>query len=308
MSHQPAKAVVMIRPAAFGFDTQTASTNSFQQTHEATPQSIQEMALAEFDHAITLLRKKQIEVMVYEDLPFPHKPSAVFPNNWFCTLPDGTIAVFPMQTPGRAEEKRNDILEDLSVKYTVSNIEDWSEYEAESRYLEGTGSMVIDYDHKIIYACISPRTNADVLEKFASAHGYRAIVFNAKDRNGIPVYHTNVLLCIADAYAVLCEDVFTDETELIAVKQLLIGTGHEIIPISYNQMLGFAGNMLQVQNKKGKKYLILSEQAFKSLRTEQKKKLQSYNPLIKIPVYTIEAVGGGSIRCMMANIHLTETL
>jgi hypothetical protein len=304
-----ASTVVMVRPASFGYNAQTAVNNAFQQYDDDwSVEAVQEKAVAEFDHAVKELQQAGIEVLVYDDLPFPHKPDAVFPNNWFCTLPDGTIAVFPLFAPNRSEEKRNDILEDLSLRYNVSDVEDWSEYEAEGFFLESTGSMVFDFKSNLIYACVSPRTHRAVLEKFASAHQFKAMLFNAADKDGMPIYHTNVVMAIADEYAIICDEVIRDENEAIGVKHLLSSTGHELISISEEQMKNFAGNTLQLQNSNGKKFLVLSQNAFDTLSVEQRDTIKKYNSLLPINVPTIETVGGGGIRCMMADIHLPQKL
>lgn len=302
-----ASTVVMVRPASFGYNKMTEGSNAFQQYDDDwSTEKIQETAVAEFEHAVSVLTDAGIHVLVYDDLPFPHKPDAVFPNNWFCTLPEGTIAIFPMFAPNRAEEKRNDILEDLSLRFNVNDVEDWTEYEAEGFYLESTGSMVFDFKNNIIYACLSPRTHIAVLEKFAKAHQFKAFTFSATDHNGIAIYHTNVVMSIADEYAIICEEAIKDENELIALRQLLITTGHEIVSISEEQLKKFAGNTLQLQNSDGKKILVLSQSAFDSLNDAQKDSLKKYNRLLPINIPTIEKVGGGSIRCMLADIHLPK--
>ncbi|MDB5232315.1 MAG: amidinotransferase [Chitinophagaceae bacterium] len=303
MSIQCASVVVMIRPAAFGYNEQTAGSNFFQQP--VTGDLTQEKALAEFDCVVATLTQKGVNVIVYDDLPFPHKPDAIFPNNWFCTLPDGTVAIFPLATPNRIDEKRNDIAEDLSLKFDVGDVEDWSEYEAEGFFLEGTGSMVFDFANKLIYACLSSRTHKAVLEKFAASHQYKAIVFSAQ-LNGQPVYHTNVLMSIGEGYAVLCSDCFTDEDELIAIKQLLLSTNHEIINITNEQMLAFAGNQIQLQTSSDNRIIVMSQSAIDSLAEEQKTALSKYGELVAVSIPTIESAGGGSLRCMLADIHLKE--
>jgi hypothetical protein len=209
-----------------------------------------------------------------------------------------------MFASNRRAEKREDILKRLAEKFVVKNLQDWSEYEAESRYLEGTGSMIIDHENKLIYACVSERTNISVLEKYAATNNFQAIVFVATDNNGYPVYHTNVVMSLGDKFCVLCEEAIDEEWELIAVRQLLESTGHDIIPITKNQMHKFAGNMLQVKNTKEENILILSQTAFESLRKEQKQMLEAYSTLLPVAVPTIEEVEGGSVRCMMAEIFL----
>ena len=294
----------MIRPAAFGFNTETATNNVFQSAPTLPQKQVQQQAEKEFDAFVEALRKRSIEVIVVQDSANPVKPDAIFPNNWFCTLQDGTLAVFPMYAANRRIEKRDDMLQTLVQQFKTRDVEDWSEYEAEGLFLEGTGSMIIDHPHKFIYACISPRTNKVVLEKFAHAHGYRAITFYSKDENGTDVYHTNVIMHVGETYAVICLESITDEIERIAVSQLLISTGHEIIPITLQQVHAYAGNMLQVQNAKGKKFTILSKQAAKSLSKEQKDILKIHTNLLPIDIATIETVGGGSVRCMVAEIFL----
>ena len=209
-----------------------------------------------------------------------------------------------MYAPNRRNEKRDDILKQLAKEFVVKDVQDWSEYEAEGRLLEGTGSMVMDHDNKMIFAAVSERTNLSVLEKYAATNGYQAIVFLATDKNGYPVYHTNVVMALGSGFCILCEEAIEEEWELIAVRQLLESTGHTIIPITREQMHSFAGNMLEVKNSKGENILILSQTAFDSLRNEQKKMLEAYAELLPIAVPTIEQVEGGSVRCMMAEIFL----
>jgi hypothetical protein len=294
----------MIRPAAFGFNEQTAANNFFQNQPTINPETLQQKVLEEFDNMAQLLVEQDIEVLVIEDTPDPPKPDAIFPNNWFCTLPSGELAIFPMYAPNRRLEKRDEILQWLTENYKVTGVEDWSEYEAEGRFLEGTGSMVIDHDNRMIYACRSERTDTAVLEKFASTHGYTALAFGASDINGKPVYHTNVMMCIGDRFAVVCADAIPDETERIAVTQLLESTGREIIRISLEQMHAFAGNMLQLQNMRGEPFIVMSASAWNSLNPEQHAKLQSLITPLVIDIPTIEQVEGGSVRCMMAEIFL----
>lgn len=303
---QIASTILMVRPASFGFNAETAQNNVFQKNVKASQKEIQQKAVEEFDKFVATLRKKGIEVIVFDDSAKPVKPDAIFPNNWFCTLEDGTLAVFPMYAPNRRIEKRNDLLQMLVEKYNVRDVEDWSEYEAESLFLEGTGSMIIDQDYKVIYACISPRTNKSVLEKFAHAHGYKAMLFYSKDENGTDVYHTNVIMHLGETYAVICLESITNEAERIAVSQLLITTGHEVIPISLKQVHAYAGNMLQVKNAKGEKFTVLSKSAYNSLSKEQRDILQMHTTLLPMDITTIETIGGGSTRCMMAEIFLEK--
>ena len=299
--------ILMIRPAAFGINEETAATNFFQSsTTEINSRSIQQSAVNEFDNMVELLRTNDINVLVIDDTPTPVKPSAVFPNNWLGTSPEGIVSVFPMYAPNRRPEKRDDILKMLAEKFAVKGLQDWSEFEVEGKFLEGTGSMVIDHENKVIYACYSPRTDISVLEKFANANKYRAIIFFAADKNGQAVYHTNVAMTLAEDFAILCEEAIEEEWELIAIRQLLESSGHDVIRISKDQMHCFAGNMLQVKNAKGEKFLVMSQTAFDSLTEEQKEEFSSRNKLLPIPIPVIEQTEGGSVRCMMAEIFLEK--
>jgi hypothetical protein len=251
--------ILMIRPAAFSFNKETAANNFFQADPGTNADDIQQKVLNEFDNMVGLLRAQDIEVIVIEDTKEPPKPDAIFPNNWLSTSPEGIISVFPLYASNRRTEKRDDIIDIIQEKFIVKDLQDWSEYEVEGRFLEGTGSMVIDHDNKMIYASISERTSMAVLEKFASAAGYQAIVFLATDKNGHVVYHTNVMMTLGENFAILCEESIDEEWELIAIRQLLESTNHAIIPISREQMHSFAGNMLEVKNKKGENLLVISQ-------------------------------------------------
>jgi hypothetical protein len=299
-----ASTILMVRPAAFGFNEETASNNYFQSNPGLAKEELQQKALAEFDRMVLKLRENDIDVVVIEDSREPFKPDAIFPNNWLSTSPDGKLFVYPMYAPSRRTEKRDDILEQLAKEFEVKDVQDWSEFETEGRFLEGTGSMVMDHDNKLIYAAISERTNISVLEKFSATNGYQAIVFLATDRQGRPVYHTNVVMALGERFCVLCEEAIDEEWELIAVRQLLESTVHTIIPITREQMHHFAGNMLEVKSRKGENVLVLSQTAFNSLRKEQKEMLEAYAGLLPIEVPTIEQVEGGSVRCMMAELFI----
>jgi hypothetical protein len=299
-----ASTILMIRPAAFGFNAETATNNFFQSKVLLSEKEVQQKVLAEFDNMVDLLRKNDIDVVVIEDTAIPPKPDAIFPNNWFSTTPSGTLIVYPLFSPNRRTEKRDDIINYLSDHFVVNAIQDWSEYEVEGRFLEGTGSMIMDHDNKMIYASISARTNLSLLEKFAETNGYQAMVFLATDINGQPVYHTNVMMGLGSSCCILCEEAIDEEWELIALRQLLDSTHRAIIPINRIQMAEFAGNMLEVKNTNGESILIMSLSAYSSLRKEQKEMLEAYAQLLPVAIPVIEQVGGGSVRCMMAEIFL----
>ena len=297
--------ILMVRPAAFGPNEETSSTNFFQSSSaHLNSNEIQRSALNEFNNMVDLLRSHDINVLVIDDTSTPVKPSAIFPNNWISTSPEGIVSVFPMYAANRRAEKRDDILKMLAEKFIVKDVQDWSEFEAEGKFLEGTGSMVIDHENKVIYACYSPRTDISVLEKFANANKYRAIIFFASDKNGQAVYHTNVVMTLAEDFAILCEEAIEEEWELIAIRQLLDSSGHDVIRIYKDQMHCFAGNMLQVKNTKGEKFLLMSQTAFDSLYEDQKEELSSRCVLLPISIPIIEQIEGGSVRCMMAEVFL----
>ncbi len=302
-----ASTILMIRPASFGYNEETAASNVFQTiVPTLTQQEIQERAVREFDDFVASLHRHDIEVVVVEDTILPRKPDAIFPNNWFCTMDDGTVAVFPMFAPNRRIEKRKDLLEALAAKYNVKDVQDLSEYEALNIFLEGTGSMIIDHENKIIYACLSPRTDEGLLRRFSNMHGYEDLLFHAHDENGTDIYHTNVIMHLGEDYAMICLESVRDDTERGLLLQSLVATGHEAIPITLQQVYAYAGNMLQVKNKSGKKFTILSTSAFASLTQEQKQMLEAHTQLLPVYISTIETIGGGSVRCMMAEIFLEK--
>lgn len=294
----------MVRPASFCFNAETALTNHFQQTTSLSIDELQQKAALQFDGMVNILRQNGIGVMVIDDTAEPVKPDAIFPNNWISTNANGVVSVFPMHAVSRRAEKRKEIIDTLANNFVVTDVQDWSDNEEAGRSLEGTGSMIIDHQHKIIYACLSPRTHKDVLEKFAEVHGYKAMAFEAHDEAGRQIYHTNVMMCIGDGFAVFCPKAITDHNERIAVAQLLEATGHENIYITHEQMNAFAGNMLQVKNKNNDQFIVMSQTAFNSLEKEQLQKLECYGKLLPVDVSIIEQVEGGSVRCMMAEVFL----
>jgi hypothetical protein len=219
--------ILMIRPAAFGFNSETAVNNYFQKDKPADKKIIHQNALKEFDTMVGQLKESGVDIVVIDDTAEPAKPSAIFPNNWLSTSPDGKLFIYPMYATNRRTEKRDDILKLIAKEFKVTDVQDWTELEAEGRFLEGTGSMIIDHDNKLIYAAISERTNPAALEKFVTANDYSAVVFLATDKEGNPIYHTNVVMALCEKFCVLCEEAIEEEWELIAVKQLLESTEHE---------------------------------------------------------------------------------
>jgi hypothetical protein len=296
--------ILMIKPVNFNFNEETAVNNSFQSA--SSDAAVPAKAAAEFDNFVDLLRQNGILVMVVEDTPLPHTPDSVFPNNWISFHSDGTLVLYPMYAKNRRLERKQHVLQSIEHAFRVNKIIDLSSYESTPAFLEGTGSMVLDRDHRIAYACLSPRTNQLVLEEFCKAMGYSSVCFTAVDDHALPIYHTNVMMCVADSYAVIC----LDSISAIAEKEMLISeitkSGKQIIPISYSQMNHFAGNMLQVHNVRNEKLLVMSTQAYHYLTDEQLKQLNTYNRIIHADISTIESNGGGSARCMMAEIFLPQ--
>ena len=295
--------LLMIRPAAFRFNPETAVNNAFQQAGNHA--GIQEKAQQEFDAFVNLLDENDIDVTVVHDTPEPHTPDAVFPNNWFSTHVGGTLCLFPMFAGNRRLERKQAVLDTLNNKFDIKHIVDFTAYEAQQKFLEGTGSMVLDRENLIAYACLSPRTDKHVLLDFCKKSGYAPCCFNATDKNGTAIYHTNVMMCVGEHDAIVCLESITDDEQRNALAETLENTGKTILPITLQQVQHFAGNMLEVKNVYHKHFLILSHTAYCALTPEQTAKLRLNNKTLLHPgLHTIETYGGGSARCMMAEIFL----
>jgi hypothetical protein len=296
--------LLMIRPVHFGYNAQTAINNTFQIPEKQG--GVQERALREFDSLVVQLRTRGIDVTVIEDSPLPHTPDAIFPNNWISFHDQQTLCLYPMFAPNRRQERKSSVLEILSQKFSFKHRIDLTHYETSGQFLEGTGSMVLDRDFGIAYAGLSPRTDPQVLADFCRQTGYCSSVFHAADNQGRPIYHTNVMMCVADRFVVICLESIRDPEEKKSVTETIGSTAKEIIPISLDQMNHFAGNMLQVENAAHEKFLVMSTTAYQSLTSEQLNKLSSFNQILHSPLNSIEANGGGSARCMIAEIHGTN--
>jgi hypothetical protein len=294
--------ILMIRPVDFRYNDQTAVNNAFQVKGDV--EQVQQRAREEFDNFVALLTSNGVDVTVVDDTPIPHTPDSIFPNNWVSFHHDGTLLLYPMFAVNRRAERKEQVLKKIREKFNVKQEIDLSGYESQNLFLEGTGSMVLDHDNRIAYACRSPRTDQKVLNDFCAKMNYTAVVFDATDGNGQPIYHTNVLMCVADRYVVICLESITDIQQQKIVTDMIVNTGKKIIPITLHQMNQFAGNMLQVENNDGEKLLIMSSQAYESLATDQLQELSRFNRIVHSPLTTIESNGGGSARCMMAEIHL----
>jgi len=301
---QSAPAVLMVRPACFGFNPQTAESNAFQHPSDHA----NEAALAEFDAVAAALRAAGIEVLIAEDSSAPVKPDAIFPNNWVSFHRDGSIALYPMLAPNRRLERREEILEFVarSGAFRVSRTVDFTQHEAHGRYLEGTGSLVLDRVHRVAYACSSPRTDVAVLGDFAQQLDYEVVSFDALDGSGRPIYHTNVLMAVGGSFAVVCEEALPNPVHRNAVLARLRGTGHELVTITRSQMLKFAGNVLELAAPRGP-VVVLSRTALESLDPAQATRLEAHGTLLPVAVPNIETIGGGGVRCMLAEIHLPKS-
>jgi hypothetical protein len=294
--------LIMIRPAAFGYNSQTAENNTFQNLPQMGLQEISQHALREFDELVKKLRGEGVNVKVFDDTAEPPKPDAIFPNNWVTFHDDGKIVTYPMYSPLRRLERRNDILLRIAEDFGFEEKVEFEDYEDESLFLEGTGSMVLDRVNKIAYACISPRTDPDVLEKWCEAMDYRSFTFQAQF-DGKDIYHTNVMMAIGDGLAVVCLDV-VEQSKRDVLFEWLSNTGHEVVKLSEQQVGSFAGNMLAVKNKKGEQLMVMSGAAYRSLLPGQISMIEKHARIIYSDVDTIESVGGGSVRCMIAENFL----
>jgi len=296
--------LLMVRPAAFGYNPETAATNVFQKTPADFSEQIHQKALAEFDYMVEILQKEDLNVLVIEDTLVPYKPDAIFPNNWISTHAEGTVVLYPLQAPNRRAERRQDILDTLKAKFRIHNVLNLSHYENRNRFLEGTGSMVLEHDHKVAFANLSSRTHSEVLDRFCSLMGYQNISFQAVDEFGQPIFHTNVMMTMGDKFVIICMDAVKDEIDQEDLLTAFRKMQKEVIKISYEQMKKFLGNAIEVSNNKGTRLLILSQTAYDSLEDTQRKRLESYVKLVPCPINTIETYGGGSARCMIAEIFL----
>ncbi len=292
---QSTDSVLMIRPGRFYPNPETAADNAFQRDANRDSDVLTLMARKEFDAAVQALCAAGINV--------PEKPDAVFPNNWISTHHDGRIALFPMYSALRRRERRQDIVQELRKHYRVTEVIDYSPFEDEGCCLEGTGSLVFDHLNKIAYVSLSNRSNPKVIQRFANDFSYEPVTFTSIGANGQPIYHTNVMMCIATAFAMVGLDVIPNKAERQQLRSRLEKTGKEIVELSADQIANFAGNAIELHNKSGEKLLVLSSRAARALTEEQRKMLTRYARLLPLELPTIE-LGGGSARCMMATIHL----
>ncbi len=297
---------MMVSPVRFAYNEQTAESNEFMDADfaEETRKVAQKKALQEFEQMAAMLVAAGVDLTVYEDTLTPYSPDSIFPNNWISTHQSGKVVLYPMMAPNRRVERRADIIDDLRKRFHVEEIIDLTHFEQEDKFLEATGSMVLDRQYKIAYACLSPRTHPDVLAAFADATGYEVISFHAVDDGEVPIYHTNVLMCVGDGFTVICLDSIKNPDERQLVRSTLEDTGKYIVELTLDQMKNFAGNMLLVKTKKDTELLVMSDSAYYALTEQQRDALGDFAELLHTDLSMIEGNGGGSARCMMAEIHL----
>ncbi len=295
--------IMMVKPACFGFNAETAENNAFQDSTGAeNTEQIKQEAIREFDSMVSLLRSKGIEVIVMEDSENPVKPDAVFPNNWFSTHSTGEIITYPMHAVSRRVEREESYVQYIVDSYNYNHRIAFESFENRQVFLEGTGSLILDRAYKLAYACLSPRTHTLLLDEFCSKLGYTKVAFFSQDENGQAVYHTNVMMALGQQFAVICLDSIPDAVEREHVIASLAQSDKEIIEITLDQMNQFAGNMLQVLGAGKKPYLVMSQTAKESLREDQLQAIHKHTEILVPSIPTIEKYGGGSVRCMMAEI------
>ncbi len=306
---QTAASVLLVRPASFGANPQTAASNSFQTQGIAVPDARElARAAAEFSLLAATLDDAGVEVCLAEDTPDPVKPDAVFPNNWVSFHADGTVVLYPLLATNRRTERRLDVLETLvrRHRFRIARTIDLSAHERDGAFLEGTGSLVLDRTHRNAFACLSPRTHVEALGDFAQQLDYQIVAFGASDAAGAPIYHTNVVMCVGTRFAAICAEAIDDPARRAAVLRILADTGHEIVTISRAQMEAFAGNMLELRSRTGRPLIAMSGAARASLDARQAERLAVHGQIVRVDIPTIERYGGGSVRCMIAEIHLPK--
>lgn len=307
---QITNSVLMIEPVSFGYNYQTAKNNFFQQNDSVSVESIQEKAKEEFRNMVDKLRKFGINVLVVKDTEQPHTPDSIFPNNWISFHSDGKVVLYPMYAENRRVERREDILDSIEKEgFIINEIIDYSRAEEEDIFLEGTGSMVLDRTNEIAYAAISERTNEELFIEFCEDLEFSPVVFHStQEKNGkrYPVYHTNVMMSVAEDFAIICKESIQDVKERKLVIDFLQTTKKEVIIISEEQMNHFLGNTLQLENDKKERFLVMSNTAYQSLNAGQINAINKYSQILVFDIPTIEKYGGGGVRCMLAEIFLPK--
>jgi hypothetical protein len=295
----------MIRPTRFSFNQDTAANNHFQRP-AAVSEDVQMKALEEFDGYVAALRRHGVEVLVHNDLAAPHTPDSIFPNNWWSSHPDGTLVLYPMQGHNRRLEREKGVLDRLYNDYQVEQLLDLSSLEQQEVFLEGTGSMVLDRQQRICYAGYSTRTHAQALDQVVKHFDYELCAFNAVDRQGAAIYHTNVMMSVGTRLAVACLASVTNPGERLALRSRLEDSGKQVIALNWAQLESFAGNMLEVHSGTGEPLLVMSRTAWRSLDANQRRLIETFTTPLPVNIDTIERIGGGSARCMLAEVFLPK--
>ncbi len=304
---QSTNSVLMLRPCRFYPNPETAADNAFQARVDYAGDAFSTVARKEFDAAVQKLRAAGVNVHVFEDTAEPEKPDAVFPNNWISTHHDGRIALFPMYSALRRRERRQDIVGQLRKNYHVSEVIDYSVFEKQGCCLEGTGSLVLDHLNKIAYVSLSNRSNQKVIRRFADDFSYEPVIFTSIGSDGQPIYHTNVMMCIGTAFALVGLEMIRNKAERQQMRARLERSAKDIVELSPDQIANFAGNAIELHDAHGEKLLVLSDRAMRALTKEQRARLIRYVRLVPLELPTIE-LGGGSARCMIATIYLSPRL
>jgi len=301
---QAPKAVVMVRPWQFHSNPETASDNAFQKTNNESKKDIALQARAEFDEAVEVLKSHGVNVHVFDDFGEKETPDSVFPNNWFSTHGGGHIAIYPMYSKNRRRERRSDIIEMLKSEYRVQDVIDFSGLEWDELFLEGTGAMVLDHINRIAYTAKSNRSNEIILERFCSHFQYEPVAFDTQDINGNAIYHTNVMMNIGTKFAIVCLEMIVDLNRREEIKARIEESGRTVIDISYEQVDNFSGNALELTGTHNT-LLAISKRAYEALSQIQIAQIQTHATIVPLSVPTIE-LAGGSVRCMLAGIHLNQ--
>ena len=301
---QTTDTIFMVRPVAFGYNPLAAESNAFMKDDtDVSSRKLADQAEGEFDNMVEVLRSQGVNVHVFEDRLEPHTPDSIFPNNWVSFHGNGRVILYPMETLNRRPERRMDIVEALLSKDQEAKVVDLSPFENDGKYLEGTGSMILDRVNQIAYACVSPRTDPELFARFCMELDVEGFLFHSVGREGIPVYHTNVMMALGTTVAIVCLDSIKDPDERQALITRLLETDHEIVEIDMIQMNEFAGNMLEVRNSEGDAFMVMSQRAHDSLRPEQLAAITTHAKPLPIPIDVIETYGGGSVRCMIAEVY-----
>ena len=293
----------MVSPTTFGFNPETAASNVYQHDSNDDISVIRRKALLEWQGVVDMLKREDVEVVAVTDTTHPVKPDALFPNNWITTHEDGTIIVYPLLAANRRHEKRTEVVEQVAARHPQAKIVDLSSYEERNMYLEGTGSMILDRKHKIAYACLSPRTFDGPLQKVGELLGYTVVAFQAHDKER-PLYHTNLLMSVGEKWVAICMDAITDASEKKNLYGLFAKTGKTVILLDRTQIATYAGNIIELESKSGEKKILMSARAAASLTPKQKELFERFGKLCIADVSTIEEVGGGGIRCLVAELFL----